>query len=272
MRKTEFIPLRDITIGSDPEEFLQDATGKIVSSEGKVGGTKEEPRKLSDIGHAVQEDNVMIEYNIPPVITEDDFVRELNLTKELIEEYVLKGAYTMIPLPSARLSPEEVFTDQGQTIGCEPDYNAYTGEMNPTCDLMVEPERRYCGGHIHIGSSTVMSEEQARNLIKFMDIFVGCPSSILDTDEGRKKMYGQLGRMRYTKYGVEYRTVSNWWLESDETKRFIFRQTMKAIDTYNKLGGVIEKEIEKLLLKNEYGKICEKFQISLIERKILQNV
>ena len=269
MKKIDFSPLSNITIGSDPEEFLQDLTGRIVSAEGKIGGSKESPRKLSEVGHAVQEDNVMIEYNIPPVVSEDDFVRELNLTKDLIMEHVLKGAYTMVALPSANLQPEEVFTEQGQTIGCEPDYNAYTGEMNEVCDLLLEPTRRFCGGHIHIGTSTEMSDEQKRNLIKFMDIFVGCPSSILDTDEGRKNMYGQLGRMRFTSYGVEYRTVSNWWLESDKTKRFIYKQTMKAIEAYNKSKGILEKEIEQTLLNKNYEKICKRFKIPMLKRSVL---
>ena len=257
-----FSKIKNITIGSDPEEFLQTLDGKIISAEGKLGGTKDNPRKLTEVGHYVQEDNVMVEYNIPPVTGEDEFVRELGIAKEIIEKDVLEGKYVLVAEPSAELTPKEVFTEQGLLIGCEPDYNSYTGETNPTVDLFLDPLIRYCGGHIHIGTSTKMSDEEKRNLIQFMDVFVGCPSNILDEDERRKKMYGQLGRMRYTSYGVEYRTISNWWLKSEKTKRFIFRQTMAAIDHYNKNKGVLTKKTIDLLVNNKYNIICEIFNFA----------
>ena len=210
MSKNTFKKLIDITIGTDPEEFLEDLNGNIVSAEGKLGGTKDEPKKLTKLGHAVQEDNVMAEYNIPPVTGEDEFVREIGIAKNLIEEEVLKKQYKLVAKPSAELRPEEIYTEQAMTIGCEPDFNVYKEDVNDVPDLMENPFVRYCGGHIHIGTSTKMSDKDKMQLIKFMDAFVGCTSSLIDDDERRKGIYGQLGRMRFTEYGVKNIPLSSF--------------------------------------------------------------
>jgi len=266
--KKTFKTLKNITIGSDPELFLTTLKGMVISAEGKLGGTKDNPRKLSNLGHAVQEDNVMVEFNIPPVKGEDEFVRELKLTMDLIKKDVLKGEYELLAIPSSFLSKEECSTDQAITVGCEPDFNAYTGEENPTCDIDVIPCKRYCGGHIHIGTSTEMGEDEKMALITFMDVFVGAPSSILDLDVYRKNIYGQMGRMRFTDYGVEYRTLSNWWLGSEENQRFIFKQTMIAIEYYNNCRGVLSEALKTLILEGKFLEVCNICNISVSKEKV----
>ena len=54
-------------IGSDPELFLEDANGKVISAIGKIGGTKKRPKPVKALGKgfAIQEDNVLLEYNTP---------------------------------------------------------------------------------------------------------------------------------------------------------------------------------------------------------------
>ena len=54
------------TIGADPEVFLE-RNNIPVSSIGKIGGTKYEPIHIQD-GIFLQEDNVTVEYNIPPFL------------------------------------------------------------------------------------------------------------------------------------------------------------------------------------------------------------
>lgn len=54
-------------------------------------------------------------------------------------------------------------------------------------------------------------------LIPLMDLFVGIPSVLIDRDpnaSSRRMMYGKAGDFRYQPHGIEYRTLSNFWLKS----------------------------------------------------------
>ena len=40
---------------------------------------------------------------------------------------------------------------------------------------------------------------------------MGLPAVRRDSQDKRRKLYGQAGRFRPTSYGIEYRTLSNYW-------------------------------------------------------------
>ena len=76
----------NITLGCDPELFVKDFDGNLVSAIDKFGGTKENPKPISDNGHCIQEDNVAVEFNIPPCIDKESFVREIDFVMDHLEE------------------------------------------------------------------------------------------------------------------------------------------------------------------------------------------
>jgi hypothetical protein len=56
-----------------------------------------------------------------------------------------------------------------------------------------------------------------KTLVKLLDIYLGNLCVLLDTDANnakRRKIYGKAGDFRLTAYGIEYRTLSNFWLKS----------------------------------------------------------
>ena len=58
-----------------------------------------------------------------------------------------------------------------------------------------------------------------------MDLFLGVPSLWLDKDPTsgiRREMYGAAGRYRVKNYGMEYRSLSNFWLQSPRFVEFIY--------------------------------------------------
>src|SRR5215216_2291715 len=82
--------MKFLSIGSDPEVFIADDDGIVRSVIGKLGGSKRYPRDLGD-GYFVQEDNVLAEYNIPPVGSMESFVEAINKGKKLIKDTLPRG-------------------------------------------------------------------------------------------------------------------------------------------------------------------------------------
>mgnify|MGYP006274491033 CR=1 FL=1 len=233
--------IKNVLIGCDPEGFLFDPIKeKYVPVCGLVGGTKDEPIPITDEGHGIQEDNVMVEYTIPPSKTIEEFKDNINFVKDYIAETVLKPL-NLVPhyVASARFDIEDLMSQQAQHFGCSPDYNAYTMEANSV--QRTDMTLRTSGGHIHVGYDEP-SVEANIDLIRAMDLFLGVPSILLDTDTERRKMYGKAGCYRFKKYGLEYRVLSTFWTANDELIEWAFNATKQAIDFVNKNGIITNPE------------------------------
>lgn len=226
---------QNITIGADPELFLKDkVSGGWVAAVGLVGGTKEKPKKIDKKGHAIQEDNVMVEFNIPPAKTEKKFVKSINHVLGHLAGILPQ--YNLVIEASATFPKEQLQHPQCMTFGCEPDYDAWNIIINPAPN--PNTAIRTCGGHIHVGYDGVDDDNQVE-LIRAMDLFVGVPSVVLDPDKVRKSRYGRAGAFRPKAYGVEYRVVSNHWLRNNQLLSWVYNNTHKAIAFLNG-GGKID--------------------------------
>lgn len=216
---------QEILVGCDPELFLQTDTGKFISSIGLIGGSKTSPLPIDDEGCAIQEDNVAVEYNTPPCKSAEEFVKYNKKVLAEIAQRVGQMGLKIVVTPSAHFDDDQLDSAEAQTFGCEPDFNAWEGCMNerPTCD---DANLRSAGGHIHIGNIDGLSRTA---VVKAMDLFVGCQMLTFDKDTKRRKLYGKAGAHRPKPYGVEYRTASNAWIESEERMRWVFEQTQKAV-------------------------------------------
>ncbi len=227
--------ITNVTLGSDPELFLE-KNGEIISSVGLIGGTKHEPRAITDNGHAVQEDNVAIEYNIPPCKTVDEWIKEHNFVKDYLDTFTAGLGCNLNFSASAELSDEQLNSEQAQQFGCEPDFNVWAQCVNTPPE--IGGNLRVCGGHIAIGWDNP-TEEVQEQMIKAMDMTVGLKSLFLDNDTRRKEMYGKAGCFRFTNFGVEYRVLSNFWIATDELLAWSFNTTLEAIELVN--SGRIEE-------------------------------
>lgn len=231
--------INNFSIGTDPELFLE-KNNEIISAEGMIGGTKNEPKLISDEGHAIQEDNVMIEFNIPACKDVESFKKHINFVKEYLKTLVSLFGCILNFSASAVLDKKYLQTEQAKTFGCEPDYNVYLKEINQSPNSKTN--LRTCGGHIHIGydNPDVPTSEK---IIYAMDALLGLESIILDKDDRRREMYGKAGCFRFKDYGVEYRTLSNFWIETDRLMEWAFNKTVKAIELVN--SGKIDLIIDK---------------------------
>lgn len=223
----------DILIGADPEIFVRDAEGNLVSAYGMIEGTKDEPKKVKK--GAVQVDGMALEFNIDPVKRPADFVDRVFLVMEQLEE-MLPAGHTFAIQPTAEFGKEYLEAQPliARDLGCNPDYNAYTGLANEKPN--VEMPFRTASGHIHIGWTKDMDPfdpghfEACRMITKQLDVILGVSSLLWDTDTKRRELYGKLGAFRPKPYGCEYRVLSNMWLTDRNLMWFVARNTQHAVN------------------------------------------
>jgi hypothetical protein len=229
------------TLGGDPEFFITDKKGKILSADKFLPG-KEEPLLIGS-----RKDSY------PSKLFFDGIQAEMAVAFDVCREYFAdnivhcwRKAFKSIPpdhkiilRPSARVS-KDVIEDahpEARIFGCMPDFNAYTCTTNTDEMDATSHPYRYAGGHMHFGvSSPYVKEEHEEykiskteeghlRAIKFFDLLITLPTLLLDNGPGsakRKEKYGKAGCFRPTPYGVEYRTPSCWWLRSPLTVSLVF--------------------------------------------------
>ncbi len=223
--------MRKIKLGCDPEAFLIDLNGQLKSSIGLIGGSKDMPRPLFELGlgYAVQEDNVAIEFNIPPADGRSSFIDSISGTlKHLTHMAQQDHGLSISQLSAASFPVSELQNPAALVFGCDPDYNAWTKEMNPRPSA-DDKTLRSCGGHVHVGYDT-NSDLDGTSIIRMMDLHLGVPSVLMDKGELRKQLYGKAGAYRMKPYGVEYRTLSNFWIFDDRRIGWVWDNTNRAVE------------------------------------------
>lgn len=213
------------TIGADPELFAADTDNIPRSLIHKIGGTKDNPIEVYP-GYGLQEDNVAVEFNIPPAKDVDQFIGAINTMINHIDS-VLREKGLHIDTKAAHSFPEqELAVPEAWVFGCEPDFNAWTRQINPK-PAATDPTLRTAGGHVHIGT-------KVNPIIgtKLCDLVLGIPSVLYDTDSTRKELYGKAGAFRYAKKytGFEYRVLSNFWIFDKTLIRWVYNSVNHMIE------------------------------------------
>jgi len=220
--------------GADPELFVVDLDGEFVSAEGLIPGTKEEPYKVP--GGAIQVDGMAAEFNIDPVTSFEEFNGNIMKVMKTLKR-MLPDGYDLRCVPTATFSEKvwEETPDIAKILGCTPDFNAWTGSVNPPPNTDATPRLRTASGHVHIGwteDGDISDKDYVRNcrdLVKQLDYYLGAWSLDVDPDPVRRKLYGKAGAMRFKPYGAEYRVLSNFWLKSAAGRRAVWNRMQKAI-------------------------------------------
>lgn len=214
------------TIGCDPEVFFRNGN-ELVSVIGMLGGTKDSPFEFKE-GFGLLEDNVAAEFNTPPANSADGFSNSIEVAMEYLSKLATDKGYSLSAAASGCFSMAQLSHPLAHVFGCEPDYNAWTGRKNPR-PFADDPTLRSCGGHVHIGTDEFSTFEEKRAVIKACDLFLGVPSIRMDTDNMRRNLYGKAGAMRFKPYGVEYRTLSNFWIFNEDHRRWVYNQVSKSL-------------------------------------------
>jgi len=209
--------------GADPEVFLL-KNKKLISCVGLVQGTKDNPTQIPFLpnGFTVQQDNVALEFGIPPAASKEEFVAYIHQVQQAGKKIL---GLSFSPSSCEVFPEDQMQTAEAHTFGCEPDYNAWTGEINPT-PQPPHPFMRSAGGHVHV--ETKLSPNEVG---KAMDLFLGLPSLFLDKKgSARRAFYGKAGAIRYKPYGLEYRTLSNFWIMKPKLISMVWDNTARALE------------------------------------------
>lgn len=217
------------TLGADPEFFLRDTrTGTVVPAIGLIGGTKEKPIPIPGLphGYAMQEDNVMVEFNIPPVSNARRLHTAIVTAVNALDEHIAvvgKGQLERDGAASRLFSASALSHPQAMTFGCSPDFDAYSAGAQFAA---VQPEHlndssgawRFAGGHVHLGYRDALPCDLPEFVVaQFMDLWVAADAASFEHAQGKRgEFYGLPGRYRPTSYGLEYRSLSNLWVHNGE--------------------------------------------------------
>jgi hypothetical protein len=247
-------------LGSDPEVFLQDVAGKHISVIGLIKADKWNPLQIPEMaqGFTLQEDNVALEYGIPPASSPDEFVHHIKAVMEKSKEWLPGLSFSKL---SCTVFPEDQMEHpMAHVFGCEPDFNAWTEKTNPK----PRPPHKFmrsAGGHIHVETT-----QDPFDVVKRMDRFLAVPSTLMDDGELRKQLYGKMGACRPKPYGVEYRVLSNYWIFEEELIRWAWRNTERAL-AYT---GDVEEDFDILEeAVNNNNKDAAKFLVEKYSLEVL---
>ena len=208
------------TFGADPE-FILEKNGIVYSSIGIIPN-KDNP--YEEKGHKFYYDNVLAECAIKPADYEEEsieyFKECLKIFSKLIDPYKLSAEATN-SFPADQLKHPDA-----KEVGCKGEWCAYDLiEVDPPKNSIENFSFRTAGGHIHLGSS----DEPLSNgfgvlfTIRMLDLFLGLPFVLIEGKTNRRTLFGYAGRHRVTSYGLEYRTLSNYWLKSPKLVSLVYQ-------------------------------------------------
>ena len=234
-----------VLVGADPEVFVSHA-GKIISAIGIVPGSKAQPVPTK---HGfVQPDNVLAEFNINPAKCRNEFVASIKA--------VLADLGEMTPGLDMRASHmytyEELdsFGPEAFIFGCDPDFDAWRGGDKTIQPVGADPRLRTAGGHVHLGylsDGQECSIADRCRVVRAMDVTLGLQSVLFDKDTQRKQLYGKAGCFRPKKYGVEYRTLSNFWLMSDELMAWAYEGAVTALVRVDEISTMLDAGLGEMV-------------------------
>lgn len=281
--KIEIKPLRNVTdrevnLGCDPEFFF-------TTKKGTIGAEKVLPKAgLSAFGQGkIIIDGVQAELNPAPDTCRDSLAshmvacfRQLESTLSTQKDISCDFSVT------SEISKEnlEELAKSSQKFGCAPSKSISTEKSKLDIKKVdgTKYRTRAAGGHIHLGVADYDDDvhralkEDYKQTVALLDIVCGNTAVLIDRDKGnieRRKLYGRAGEYRLPKHGLEYRTLSNFWLMSKPLMSFALGMARYAVllmadDDYKNYfnaftSKVTQKKVHKAINNNDFDLAMENF-------------
>lgn len=231
MEKTrKYFTRYNVMMGCDPEFFFE-RDGAIIGSEKVIDIDKGLPTGMPDTvrnGSTTKGeskficDGVQVELNPRPDICRARLCNEISFCFKKLSDTIgkdrgIKANFSQtVTIGESELKSLDT---KSQVFGCSPSRSTERKGREATIKMdATKYPYRSAGGHIHLGLHDPATQKAFDNptlLVDVMDIVVGNTCVLIDRDPGnriRRQVYGKAGEYRTPSYGVEYRTLSNFWL------------------------------------------------------------
>ncbi len=251
--------------GGDPEFFLSDKDGNVVGSERFI------PKDglMLNTQSGIIRDGVQAEIKFRPDTcraTVGNGIKAIFITLQTALNKEKQFGASFNPVIKVDKRELDQLSEDARVLGCAPSINVYNADA--TVNVKKGFRTRSAGGHIHLGLtqySDMMSDGTRKRLIPIMDILVGNTCVLIDRDPGqaeRRKTYGRAGEARLPAHGLEYRTLSNFWLRSYQLFSLVMGLSRLACN-------VVRTD---LYFKNGVeGELLSRVDLKLIEKAINTN-
>lgn len=240
--------LASLTLGADPEGFLA-FNGKIIGAEKVIGANGLIGTNPCDIGvwdhnHPYSKtvlDGVQFEIHPAPSYCRAALCNALASAFRALRDELKKhegvgvSFSTVVEVDRAEL---DSLSDKSRILGCAASKNYHNASATPGVDGATYMKRS-AGGHVHFSKLPIIDNHYGWEprgdidlsadpsaAVPVCDILMGLPSVLIEKDQAnvreRRKVYGRAGEFRLPKYGLEYRTLSNFWLRSAPLASLVF--------------------------------------------------
>jgi hypothetical protein len=236
--------IKNVLVGSDPEFFIKRGE-EFFPSFNIIDGTKDEPTDIGG-GYQILKDNVLLEGNIPPAKSREEFIHNLKFIKDYYSKLLQPHGLQLSCNDSGSFAPRYLRHWEANLFGCSPFMNCWDGEEH-VADDMSEMVFRVAGFHIHIGydmdKCPINRGELNLLIAKAFDYFVVNPARAEYNDEIRAKYYGSHGNFRNKPYGLECRSLGGYFLQ-DKYLGWVYDNVIKLInyinekDSLNRLNAI----------------------------------
>lgn len=217
----------NVQFGCDPEIFLTRG-GQVIGAERVIPeeglnspSTDPGSNRLKSVGRkGIVLDGVQVELNPSSNTCRALLGDEISAAFKTLKAHLSKldgvsANFTQV----VDVDPKELegLSEKAKALGCAPSKNIY----DRGAQIGVNPAtytKRSAGGHIHLGltqTPTLLKERE--RLVPLLDVLVGNTAVLMDRHPGnreRRKVYGRAGEHRLPDHGLEYRTLSNFWLHA----------------------------------------------------------
>lgn len=252
-------PEQKISLGCDPEFFFT-KDGKVIGSEAII--PKEGLRSGGyDQGGLTVIDGVQAELHPSPASCREILARGIRDCLITVNSSAGSKGVKVDFRQVVDIEKEELdkMADENKKFGCSESMNTHKAGINKVTTISADPLKylkRSAGGHIHMGAPKTVEVrtghtpdgfstwgtlsnsyfevlKNPEHLVPILDILVGNTCVMLDTDPAnkeRRKNYGKAGEYRLPSYGLEYRTLSNFWLRGMPLFSFAFGLARQAVN------------------------------------------